>query len=272
MRSCSEWIASRSMTGVRRGSCRSGSVVRAVASAVFCLGLANSAKAGFSTVEPPLNGNNTQPAVLNGIYGGTFSLNGDADGLDYSNGSITAVRVADSLPSTGTVTDNPGPNATDQLWQDSSVTATVKESNAKLTSTPFGYIPGASGGTFTSLFNVTGAGFGATGSATFSPTGTFRFAAQNTYGVLSTLPSDNKDSLDHVITYEINGLGGTQKTWLLLFTDYGDNNVSDEYFDYQNLVVQLSATPSSSVPEPGSLMLLGGAGLALFRRLPRRSR
>ena len=240
------------------------------------LGLASTAFAGFSTVQTPLTGNESQTGLLDNIYGGSFVLE---DGVDYSNGTLTAVRVSDTLPNTSTLSyTNPGPNATDQLWTASSLTATVKYSHAEDVSTPFGYIPGSSGGTFTSLFGVTGGTFSVSGTGSFSPSGTFRLAAENTYGVLSSSPSDNADGKDHMITYQINGLpdGSGADTWLVAFTDYGNagtGSSEDAYYDFQNLVVQLQTNPaSSSTPEPGSLMVIGGVALALLKRAPRRAR
>jgi len=275
MRACTEQVAKwhgkvwGNLNGYR-------SLWRAAAGAVVCLGLAGSAHAGYTTVQTPLNGNNSQATILDHVYGGTFVLSGD--GVSYSNGSVTATRVNDSTPLTGTATDSPGVNGTDTLWATGQVTATVKESNAEDPSTPFGYIEGsAAGGTFVPLFSVTGTGFSATGTATFTPpTNPYQFAAQdpvtlNNDKYLSTLPAENGDAEDHAITYEITGLGAsTNKTWLMLFNDYGDGKAPDEYFDFQNLAVQLQTAPASVVPEPGSLLVLGGIGLILAKRLPRR--
>jgi len=240
--------------------------------ALACIGFASSAFAGFSTINTT-PGEGTQASILDHIYGGTFTLD---DTVDYSNGSLTAVRVSDTAPQSGGLPyDDPGPDVTDQLWQASSVTATAEASFATLESSPFGYIPGASGGAFQSLFVVSGHGYDVTGSGSFSPgSETFRFAAENKYGLLSTLPSDNYDTADpslsgkdHVVTYEIDGLPGSDKTWLLFFDDYGDDG-KDGDFDYQDLVIQLKTVPatSSTVPEPGSLMLIGGTMLALLKR------
>jgi len=263
------WILWASKLRVQCGRSRKLARALAAAAAVACLGLATSARAGFSTIQTPLSGNMTQPALLDHIYGGTFTLE---DGVDYTNGTITAVRISDTLPNTSSLSyDNPGPTATDQIWQDNTFQATVEYSSAEYPSTPFGYIPGSSGGTFTPLFTVSGSGYAVTGSGSFSPaSGTFRVAAVNHFGDLSSLPSDNTDSQDHMVTYEIDGTGGTGDTYLALFTDYG-NSGTDAYFDYQNLVVQLQ-TNSSNVPEPGSLMIIGGVALGLLKRIPRRVR
>jgi len=239
-----------------------------LSAAAVGIGFASTAFAGFTTVNT--GSTPTQPQILDHIYGGTFTLE---DGVDYSNGTLTAVRVSDTTPQSGGLSyDNPGPNASDQLWQASSVTATAEELSAEYPSTPFGYVPGASGGTFVPLFSITGSGYAVTGSGSFSPgSGSFRFEASNHFGPLSSLPSDNNDGKDHIVTYEIDGLGGGDKTWLLFFSDYG-NTGTDGNFDFQNLAVQLQTVPaSSSTPEPGSMMVLGGVGLALLKRLPRRA-
>jgi hypothetical protein len=261
------WLGKRS---------RLGSLTQAMAMATaVSLALANTARAGFSSIySPPLPGNSTQTSLLDNIYGGAFTLEGD--GVSYTNGTISALRVSDYLPS-NSATDNPGTNGTDQLWEATSVQASVKYSFAELPSAPFGYMEGASGGSFTPLFGITGSGYAVSGSGSFAPApGVFRFGAENTLGLISSSPSDNQDGEDHMVTYQIDGLDGSGDTWLVLFNDFG-TNVTNTYFDYQNLVIQVNtvgatALSSSSVPEPGSLMLLGGIGLGLLKRLPRRVR
>lgn len=255
---------------------RKGRFKLLLASAVTLAGFAfaSSAFAGFSPISTT-PGEGTIPGIMGHIYGGTFSLD---DTYDYNNGSLTALRISDTAPQNGGLPYNdPGPNTTDQLWSASMFQATAEANFAELSTTPFGYIPGASGGTFKSLFSVTGTQYNVTGSGSFSPSGTFRTAAQNKYGMLSSLPSDNIDTADssldgkdHIVTYEIDGLPGSDKTWLLFFDDYGDNG-KDGDFDYQDLVIQLKTLPPAppSVPEPGSLMLLGGTMLALFKRARR---
>ena len=242
----------------------------ALGAAIAGVGVASSAFAGFSTVNGAAGDEASQQNVLSHIYGGSFGL--ESDGVDYTNGTITALRVDDYLPIIGTA-DNPGVNGTDQLWKANQVTAEAQAVFAGIPSSPFGYIPGASGGSFSQLFAISGTGYAVTGSGSFSlGNEDFRFAAQNEFGILSSLPSDNKDGKDHMVTYEVDGLGDSFKTWLLFFDDFGINgNYSD--FDYQDLVIQVKTVPySSSVPEPGSLMLISGVALGLLKRLPRRVR
>lgn len=66
------------------------------------LGVTGAANAAFTTITP--SGEPTQADILGDLYGGTFVANG----LDFSNGSITATRIDDdidkSLPVTGTPT------------------------------------------------------------------------------------------------------------------------------------------------------------------------
>jgi hypothetical protein len=267
------WMERRNLRSSVRSSGRfARSLV--LSAALAGIGLASTAFAGFTTIQtPPLPGGETQAGLLDGIYGGTFTLE---DGVDYSNGTLTAVRVSDTLPNTSSLSyTNPGPNATDQTWAASSLTATVKFSQAEYVSSPFGYFPGASGPTsaFVPLFSVTGGTFSASGTGSFSPSGVFRLGADNIYGYLSSSPSDNADGNDHMITYQIQGLPGPDTTWLVAFNDYGNDgtgSTEDAYYDFQNLVVQLQTLPASSTPEPGSLMVIGGLAIALLKRAPRR--
>lgn len=264
---CGRSVRSQISSQIKGKSCRT--LAMAVGAGMIALGIASSAFAGFTTIQPNPASENSQPQILDHIYGGAFTLD---DGVDYSNGTLTAIRVSDTAPQSGGLSyDNPGPNVTDQLWQAGQFQATAEAAFAEIPTSPLGYIPGASGGSFTPLFAVSGSGYAVTGSGSFTPgSQTFRIAAQNPFGLLSSLPSDNADGNDHIVTYEIDGLSDSAKTWLVFFDDYGDNG-HDGDFDYQDLVIQLKTLPaaSSSVPEPGSIMLVGGAVLALFKRVRR---
>jgi hypothetical protein len=238
---------------------------------IAVIAIASSAFAGFTAIAPNPSSENSQAQILDHVYGGAFTLS--PDGVDYSNGTLTIVRVSDTLPSTSG-SDNPGPNATDQLWHAGQVTAQAEAAFAEYPTSPFGYIPGTSGGSFTPLFNVSGSGYAVSGSGTFSPgTGAFRFAGENAFGQLSSLPSDNADGKDHIVTYEVDGLADGLKTWLLFFDDYGDNGHDGE-FDFQDLVIQLKTSPvgSPNLPEPGSLMMIVGTAAVLLSRVRPRLR
>jgi hypothetical protein len=258
-------------TRVHIGGWSAGLLARSLilSAALAGIGACSNALAGFTAIDPPPSYESTQAGIFDHIYGGSFTLEGD--GVDYSNGTLTAVRVADSLPSSSTA-DSPGPDGTDQLWQASQVEATALASFATVPTSPFGYIEGASGGSFQPVFNVTGTGFNVTGSGSFTPgSEPFRFAAENPFGILSSSPADNADGNDHIVTYELDGQGGSAKTWLLFFDDYGNMGCNPD-FDYQDLVIQVQTLPTpatSSVPEPGGLMLLGGVAIGLLKRVRR---
>jgi hypothetical protein len=76
---------------------------------------ANVASAGFTTINPSLNpAEPTHADILGTLYGGTFS----ADGVNFTNGTITVTRVDDGL---------------DKLWTGDS--PTVVSTNTSLTPT-----------------------------------------------------------------------------------------------------------------------------------------
>ncbi len=225
----------------------------AVVAAGIMIGV-SSARAGYTTINPPPSApvaEKTQQQIFNQVYGSGFTLQGD--GVSYSNGAITATRIND----TGS------PN--DQIWSGTVTNATAEAVWAGYQQT-FGYYPNSSGGSFTPLFTANGTeSFSVTGSVSNpSLPATFRFGSSNQAGADSSLPSDNFDGKDHMISYQITGLGGNTPTYMLFFEDRG-NTGSNPDFDFNDLVVQLQTSPSS-VPEPGTLMVVAGGALLLIKR------
>src|SRR5437764_13283135 len=102
---------------------------------------ASQAQAGFSSIQPSHNpGELNLPDVLRQAFGGTFQV--ASNGMDYTNGTVTATRVDDSA---------------DQVWNKSIVSArAVYDPDASSGALKFGYLPGATGGTFTPLFTESG--------------------------------------------------------------------------------------------------------------------
>lgn len=245
----------------RRGVCIVGFVGVCAASAV----------AGFTTISPPPAGELSHQQILDGVYGAGFS----PSGVDFVNAGlgITATRVDDfsvaGSPPAGPLnvaTGAPG-SATDQVWSDGVATA-VAEAKYAVDDQSFGYWPGASGGSYTPLFNVTGNGFLVSGSAVQNFAGTqWRWGrGNNPSGPHSSLPSDNHDGLDHLVTYRITGLSNAFTVWLLFFEDrnipaFPDGPDSDR--DFNDLVVQIRAVPA---PIAAGLGLIGLAGVAGRRR------
>ena len=67
----------------------------------------------------------------------------------------------------------------------------------------------------------------------------------------------NADGLDHMVTYQITGLGTDATVWLVLWED----EITFDH-DYNDLVVEISAV----VPAPAAWCLLAVAGGAVRRR------
>lgn len=209
--------------------------------ASLLLGLGTtSAFADFTTIKAPSSNEAGFNAILSSVYGGSFVKTD----YDYSNGTIKAVRVDD---------------ADDKLFPSGSYIATAKAVFAAY-SQSFGYLAGASGGSYVNLFDVTGSKFNVTGSANLEIDEAVRFARNGSMGVLaSSDPSDNLKNADHLVTYRIEGLGGNENVYLLGFEDKSGGD-----FDYNDLVVELRSvsTPITAIPSPAAfgagLMLLGG--------------
>lgn len=150
----------------------------------------------------------------------------------------------------------------DELWRNINGVASAQAKYASATQT-LGYFPGVVGGTFQSLFSVTGSGYlGGSPSATIpvAQTGSiFRFADQPSgYPVWSSLVSDNSDGMDHMQTYSITG-GPSAGNYVICWEDLPKES-SD--VDYQDLVVEVSGV----VPEPATFLLLGLGCLALRKK------
>jgi hypothetical protein len=227
------------------------------------------ADAGFSTVLPtPHASEVNHDGILSHLYGGTFTANG----VNYSNGSVTATRIED----TGGGTLNAlglGNGADDQVWTDGQLSVHAVARFAGYDQS-LGYTLGADGsGSVLGLFDVVGMGFNVTGSADVDMTGqTYRWMRGGGGEMFSS-----DDSVDQMVSYLITGTGGA-KTWLLCWEDVRGAG-SDR--DYNDLVVEVTAhgesilqLPPTAVPLPpavwsGLSMLLGG-GLWTARRKIRR--
>ena len=226
----------------------------------------SSARASFTPINSPFftNEDGVQK-ILNATYGGTFT----PSGLNFSNGTITAVRVEDIVSTPGIVTP-PNGSPDDQLWQAnfqlSSAEAIFGSFNQQ-----FGYYLGASGGSYVNLFNVVGVpntpgwGYDVTGGADLSSLSgkLLRWARAGQSRIVSSLIADNTDGKDHMVTYNIQGLNNGKVTWLLMFEDKFTGEAYAD-FDYNDLVVQITALPQVPIPEPvaiAPLILCGALGL-----------
>lgn len=259
------------------------------AAAVCSLGVLSTsiARGGYTTINPATPPEMRIDQILDHIYSGTFI----ASGVDYNNGSITAHRLLDTqdglgrgaLPPATSLTydsgsgSDPAPDATaqtvDQLWTADSVTA-VAQARYAVYEQQFGFVEGATGNAYHSIFDISGSGFNVTGSGNFTNFSDqlFRFARTGVNARFTSQISDNSDNIDHMVTYRIDtqsstgqGLGtGAVTTYLLFWEDKLPNDNPD--YDYNDLVVEIQATNANSAPEPASIGLLALGGMSVLAR------
>lgn len=247
-----------------------------VLTACVVVGLAApSAWAAFTTVRAPDPFNETpednHERILENVYGGNFTKNG----VDYTNGSVTAARIDDSMDNNnilGLVDGDPG-EASDRVWHDGFTDAFAKVRFAR-DSQSFGYFEGTSGGSFQKLFDVSGQGYAVSGGTMLADLKgkTFRWGRdRGRGGTHSSRPDENPDDLDHMVSYKINGLQNTRgyTVWLLFWEDLNFNpepNALTSDRDINDLAIELRAIPE---PTTAGLML---AGLGVVHCATRRRR
>jgi hypothetical protein len=253
-------------------SIRSATHPVAISCLLLCtLVAAPAAFAGFTPIQPPHPGEDSHRMILNQIYGGNFQQVGT---VDFSNGVILAKRVDDILaPNSGPggPTEMGGPTGgeddTDQTWRAQFTNARAEAKFAEFEQN-FGFFPGASGGSYQQLFNVTGDGYGVTGEAILPllPNQTIRWGRGGENRIVSSRNADNADREDHMVTYQILfediGTEGDEPVfrWLVLWEDILRGEPFED-FDFNDLAVEITA-----IPEPTSTVAMGALALLAMRR------
>lgn len=209
-------------------------LVLTLVTAIASIIAARPAMASFTTIHGTAPAEDTRSQILSHTYGGSFH----ASGMNLTNGTVLATRVDDSA---------------DQVWHQP-ITSANAVARFGSYSQSFGSEAGSAGGSFQKLFDVHGYGFNVIGSATGLNLGPdFRLAHGGQGGVDSSLNADNAHGADHMVTYQISGLGDGLRTYLLFFEDGHD-------FDFNDLSVQLKAPIlSGKSPEPRSVPLPAAA-------------
>lgn len=224
------------------------------AAAVVALTVGGAVEAATTSISAP--GSEASHAdIFSKSYGGSFS----ADGLNFTNGSVTAVRVDDN---------------NDQIIPPGVYNAEVKGVFAHYGQS-LGVLSGTEGKNFTRVLKAKGKGHNAQGSATELDltSGEFRWARKGWDGTRSSAASDNVGGRDHLVTYQIVGLDTDAVVTMLFFEDLAANRRGAD-FDFNDLVVEVRGKTEvsriASAPTPTAF----GAGLfalgALAMRRKRR--
>lgn len=232
--------------------------------------LAGTALAGpsYTTVRPAPGGELGHAAILQNIYGGSWSMSTTTP-LNVTNGAMTAARVADAgVASPISLASGSAVTGEDSAFAGQSVVVTVKARYAgdrhvlgwidDTAETP-AFQPIIS----TSSHNVP---------VELTLSGSFRWALQNTTtGKLFTsragdnfgVGSASDQTFDHLVTYHINPKSGPINEWALFWEDRTGGQSSD--FDYNDAVFVVQA-----IPTPG-VATLSGIGMLLLSGRRRRA-
>jgi hypothetical protein len=228
-------------------------------SAAFVAFGATAANAGLTTVKAPHNGELGIQQILQSTYGGTFN----ASGNDFSNGSISATRIDDSL---------------DQEWSAGTYDLHTVAKFSGYTQT-LG-VMSHSDNTIHDLFTSSGFGLSGTGSIdNVVMSDSFCFSRDGDSGLNMSENNENSDGRDHMVTYKISGISN-DPTYLLFFEDLnrtGNTWGNRSYADFNDLVVQLNrvsdrtpaAAPLPAAFIPGVLLLAGNGVYGFIRKSKR---
>ena len=230
--------------------------------ALVCVfAFAPAALAGFTTIGPPHPGEDSHAQILSHIYGGSFTPSGS---VNFSNGLIFAQRVDDFIVEEGGGPTG-GEDDSDQTWR-AQFTNAIAEARFAAFQQTFGWFQGSTGGTYQQLFAVTGEGYGVNGEAVIPLLANqlLRWGRGGDNGLFSSKIIENTDNRDHMVTYQILeniGSGGQARLrWVVMWEDIRDNEPFED-FDFNDLVVEITA-----IPEPTSIAGLGLVALLGLRR------
>lgn len=240
----------------------------ALIAVILLSGAAPRARAGYTAVQPPKRQQNfTHERILEHVYGGDFVS--DATGLNFSNNpGVTVTRLEDS-----------GPGQTDEIWNRQILSARAVAASDRKSKTA-AYFGASTDGGVQKVVQSTGRGFDLANSGQVDAlaAGDLRFGSGNRRKMFSSVASANRDGMDHLVTYEVNGLSGQPASVYLMCWEGKFTQRSDR--DYNDLVIEVQAAPVAQanpfsepllIPLPAAVWsgLSGLIGVALIRPLRR---
>ncbi len=225
-----------------------------VAAATVSLSILGSAKAqaGYTTINAPWKGEDSQSQILSHQYGGNFQ----ASGLNFTNGKVTAIRQDDKTNSS--------------FHFDISSIKTISTFSGWSQGLAFGNVNSP-----TQLFNVTGKGYNAVGeTGALDMPKSYSLVRTGKGGNWSSDATQNSDGADHLITYLLSGLKKSHGPTYVMFWEDGSKGHGD--FDFNDLALQVNANACSPVTVPlpaaawsGLATLAGGVVVTGYRKARR---
>jgi hypothetical protein len=216
----------------------------------------------YTEARGPAGGEASHFEILDDIYGGTFTGSGTDLGYgnwtEFSNGTVTALRVYDNDGPAEIIHIVTGDQFNvDQIWTDglADVTAQAKYAGHDQS---FGWNGGGMGTSYFELLTHEDVALETVVPIVIS--GDFLWGSQPNSDEYWSKNSYNVDELDHMVTYKIEGLLTDRTVWLLFWEDLSGGYPSSDR-DFNDFVIEVRA-----VPEPASMLLFGLGALALLRK------
>ncbi len=199
----------------------------------------------FSTIHASPGAERTHAQLLASALGGSFS----ASGLNYSNGSISAVRNRDFG----------GIQSTDQVWKAGNYRARLIAGEEYDRVASFGYLDRAhsNGRPFNAVFSTDDVG----ARAYLSMDHQFRWAIQRTNGDVFTSANKDQHGRDMMVSYTLFNTLGESIGSMLFFED----RLLTHNKDFNDVAVLLTLAPTPQAATLG-LLGLGGMGVLAGRR------
>lgn len=206
----------------------------------------------FSVISPPDDNDTDIAAMLGAALGGGFAPV-SVGSLDYSNGTFSAIRLADFG------------SGNDQIWDAGTYRITTTEhEHHNHRNHQFGFVKGTSG-TSGFQFLLSGINEGETKTVTIDEE--FRWAAkfqQGNFKVRTSSPNDNPAGFDQMVTYQLRNQSGASAGYMIFFENEDYSPSVDG--DYNDLSFMLNLVPTPSAAGLGCFGLLALAGGARRRR------